>query len=230
MPTLTKTLLDAKAYKLAGKTEYQGMPVSIETKKGQVRKGTGANGKSWKVIMSFDYGYLLGTKGKDKQHIDCFIGPIKDAKFVYIIHQVKEKDHSVYDEDKCMLGFSSADSALAAYKSAYKDVDLFGAMSVLPIAQFKDKAYATKNNPSKVTAQFDGQYYEFHEKTAMQPMTNLHPPSLKNPKKVKVDNPDEQIKNKKKRKRLLKYALDRQRRQTGKPEVYETTQFVPDQL
>lgn len=93
--------LTAKAYKLAGRTEFRGLSISIETKKGQIRKGVGADGKPWSIKMPFAYGYIRGTVGADGAHIDCFIGPNAEAEHVYVIHQHKENSDT-YDEDVYM--------------------------------------------------------------------------------------------------------------------------------
>jgi hypothetical protein len=147
--------IESKAWKLAGYTEFQGLPISVETKKGAVRTGKNADGTEWSVIMPCDYGYIKGTKGMDGQGVDCFIGPVKDAKFAYIVHQSKF-DGSGFDEDKVMLGFSSADKAKKVYQSAYeKGVDLFQSMSVLPMHEFARKVLATKDRkrPGKIHAE-----------------------------------------------------------------------------
>jgi hypothetical protein len=145
----------SKAYKLAGYTSFQGLPISIETAKGQVRKGMNADGTEWSVVMPCDYGYIKGTKGMDGQEVDCFLGPVKAAKFAYIVHQSKF-DGNGFDEDKVLLGFSSADRAKKMYLSAYeKGVDLFQSMSVLPMHEFIQKVLATKDRkrPAKIHAE-----------------------------------------------------------------------------
>ena len=102
---------------------------------------------------ALDYGYIKGTKGADGQPVDCFIGPLKDAKFAYVIHQTTY-DGSSFDEDKVMLGWASAERAKAAYKSAYNNVDLFYSMSVIPMHEFIKKVLSTKNSkrPGKIHA------------------------------------------------------------------------------
>jgi hypothetical protein len=62
-------------HKLQGRAKVQGMDISIENKKGSVRSGTDKNGKAWSQKMGWDYGYIRGTVGKDKDHVDCFLGP-----------------------------------------------------------------------------------------------------------------------------------------------------------
>jgi hypothetical protein len=372
--------LKSAAYKLARKTEFQGLPISIETDKGQIRKGVGKDGRPWKIRMPWPYGYIRLTQGTDKDHIDCFIGPNADAKNVYVTHQNKE-DAKKYDEDKVMLGFDSADQALAAYKSAYTGVNLFRSMSVLSVKEFKRKISKTKDlkRPHKIHAggpgsgrkplyhltdiknlksilkngirtentggnaerkgwdrsgnavyafenknhsadvkwslqnslnpnnkfllgnklvavefipagkvkrdeeyddyyvnstetlsarihkgpvpaenvtgyyevkksgaideksykrlrdvqafvDYDGDYFEYNEKMGAQPIVPAHPPSLKNPIKVKVNNPDDEdtmYKSKKMKKRLAKDIAERTRTGAAKPEIVQTTLFVP---
>jgi len=146
--------VESKAYKLAGYTSFQGLPISIENKKGSTRSGTQQDGSAWSVVMPFDYGYIKGTVGADGQPVDCFIGPVKDAKFAYVVHQTKF-DKSGYDEDKVLLGFSSAARAEKAYRSAYNNVDLFYSMSVIPMHEFIRKVLATKGSkrPGKIHAE-----------------------------------------------------------------------------
>lgn len=145
----------AVAHKLDGYTSFQGLPISIENKKGSVRSGVNSHtGKEWSVTMPFDYGYIKGTKGADGQAVDVFLGPIKDAKFVFIVHQNKP-DGSDYDEDKVFLGFKSADAAKAAYNSAYDNGgEFFHSMTVLPMHEFIRKVLDTKNKrPGKIHAE-----------------------------------------------------------------------------
>lgn len=225
--------VSSAAYKLQGKTVFQGMNISIETKKGQIRKGIGKDGIPWRVRMPWDYGYILRSKGQDGDHVDCFIGPDKDATHVYVIHQTKE-DSDKYDEDKAMLGFSSADQALAAYKASYTNVDLYHSMSAMPVTIFKKKVAETKDKKKafKIKAQLDGDYYQYHEQTALQIQTPNHPPSLKNPQRVKVANPDDEEmkvgkRGSKKAKKRLREIAEKARREAGKPEIVQTTLYVP---
>jgi len=364
MPRLHDSI-HAADYALAGCVEFQGLRICIENKKGQIRKGVGANGKPWAVKMPFDYGYIGNTKGNDGEHVDCYIGPSKDAEYVFVVHQSKEQDKSAWDEDKVMLGFDTADAAIKAYKSAYVGVDLFQSMTILPMDAFKkalrskkiklsaggpgsgrhkeseqaklpaikwkklsegwnpklirhnyismkdivvtqkyrsrkivqeyvDKIKAGEpleplmvsrigDQPDKFTfTGFGGNhrfaalkklgytnivipvlennyghiddhpanpkpkdlniesygmavgedYHQFREGVAMQPQTRNHPPSLKNPMKVPVDNPDDPEdkygdRKKRRSKNTKKIIREMARRQSGKPEIVNTTMFVP---
>lgn len=144
-----------KAYKLAGRLDFRGLPISIETKKGQIRKGVGVDGKEWKITMPFDYGYIRGTEGADGQYIDCFIGPNKNAEEVYVIHQCKEDDPTKYDEDKVMLGFSSLQDAIKAYKSAYVGVDLFQGSHTFNFTDFCDEIHNKSNHGKPLECSID---------------------------------------------------------------------------
>jgi hypothetical protein len=141
----------SKGYKLQGKTEFQGLPVSIENKKGSVRKWYDPNAKEHgETKMNYDYGYIRGTMGVDKDHVDCYLGSNPEAKRVYIVHQMKKPDFSKFDEDKCFLGFDSAEEAKAAYLKQYDDPRFFGSMSAVPIEKFKEKVKATKDHPQMI--------------------------------------------------------------------------------
>lgn len=132
------------AFKLQGKVVFQGLKIAIENKKGSIRSGKEPNGKPWSIKMPYDYGYIMGTKGADGDEVDVFIGPDKKAKYVYIVHQTKTEKDQTHDEDKCMLGFKSADAAKEAYHSAYNNVNLFRSMTMLPIEEFKKKCVLGK--------------------------------------------------------------------------------------
>lgn len=102
-----------------GHTHVLGIRASIETKAGEERSGTDHEGKEWKQTLQHDYGYLRGTTGKDKDHIDAFFGPGDPAK--HPVHVVDQLDHEGnFDEHKVMLGFKDADEASDAYHANYE--------------------------------------------------------------------------------------------------------------
>jgi hypothetical protein len=63
--------LTYSGYPLQGRTKVHGMDISIENKKGSTRSGTDKDGHEWHTRMNYDYGYIRGTVGKDKDHLDC---------------------------------------------------------------------------------------------------------------------------------------------------------------
>lgn len=128
-------------YKLQGRTECHGMKISIENKKGSYRKGTDSDGHEWKMFMNFDYGYIRETTGKDKDHLDCYIGPNKESDLVYIVHQLDPMNGN-YDEDKVMLAFSSKDEATRGYLKQYDRPGFLGPITTMRIEDFKKKIYS----------------------------------------------------------------------------------------
>jgi hypothetical protein len=121
------------------------MDISIENKKKSVRSGTDKNGHEWRQKLGFDYGYIRGTVGKDKDHVDCFIGPNPKSEKVFVIHQVDPyTDGSPFDEDKVMLGWDDAAEAKKAYIAQYDRPDFFGSMDAMGIDEFKEKDYNEK--------------------------------------------------------------------------------------
>jgi hypothetical protein len=138
-------------HRLSRRMKFRGLDISIETDDGEVRHWTDAStGEKGKTKMSVPYGYIRRTEGVDGDHVDVFVGPHEDAENVYVIHQRKAPDFKSFDEDKCMLGFHTAEEAKAAYRNHYNDDRFFGSMSVLPFEKFKTKALATFENPGKI--------------------------------------------------------------------------------
>jgi hypothetical protein len=120
------------------RTTFQGLPISIETDKGQTRAWHDpASGESGKTKMNYPYGYIRRTEGADGDEIDVFIGPTEASKQVFIVHQRKKPTFTQYDEDKIMLGFESPREAKAAYLEHYDDRRFFGSMTETTIDDFK---------------------------------------------------------------------------------------------
>ncbi len=99
---------------------FQGLPVTIESVKGQVRSGTDDHGHKWSVKLPYDYGYIKRTEGADGDHVDVCIGPDHNSDHVFIIDQ---HDHRTgqFDEHKVMLGYRTRDEATKAYHSGFSD-------------------------------------------------------------------------------------------------------------
>lgn len=136
---------------LENRLKWHGLNISIENDKGSTRNGVGKDGKPWSVAMQHPYGYIRRTEGVDGDHIDCFMGPDKQAEFVYVVHQ-KEPTTGSYDEDKCMLDFPNEAAAKDAFLVNYSDPRFFHSMTILPVAEFIEKVKATFDQPQKITA------------------------------------------------------------------------------
>ena len=143
--TASEAQLEAGNYKKKH-LRFRGMEVSIENRAGSVREGKDKDGTPWRVKMHYDYGYIRRTEGTDGDHVDVYIGPDEDADTVYVVHQAYPETGR-YDEDKCMLGFGSAEQAKAAYLKQYDDPKFFGAMTAVPISMFKEKVFGDKGEP-----------------------------------------------------------------------------------
>lgn len=130
-----------------------GLNIAIENPKGSERSGTDKNGKSWSVEMPHHYGYIKGTVGADKDHVDCYVGDKLGSPKVFVVDQ-KHSDSGKFDEHKCMLGFMDAESAIKAYIKAFSDKKghlRIGKVTPMTIEQFKkwlDHGDTTKPVPS----------------------------------------------------------------------------------
>lgn len=94
-----------------------GLEVRIENMQGTVRKGRG-----WSVKMPADYGYIptFGSAEGDTEWMDCFVGPNRDSKDVWIIDALDPRTGK-FDEHKCMMGFDSELKAMECFARAYHD-------------------------------------------------------------------------------------------------------------
>ncbi|HAA02680.1 MAG TPA: hypothetical protein DCE18_04835, partial [Syntrophobacteraceae bacterium] len=121
-----------------GHIQIQGMDVSIENPAGSIRSGTSPNGQTWETTMQHHYGYIKGTLGKDKDHLDTFIGPQHGSDQVFVVNQ-QNPDTGKFDEHKVMLGFDSEESARQAYLDNYAP-GWNGLKNIIPMTmeQFKE--------------------------------------------------------------------------------------------
>lgn len=121
----------AEEFKLQGHTNFQGLPIAVENRKGSVRKGVDKDGTPWRTKMRFPYGYIKGTKAADGDEVDCYIGPDSEAENAFVVHQ--KKDDGSFDEDKVMLGFASEEEARKAYLVHYNTDKYLGPIDAVPM-------------------------------------------------------------------------------------------------
>lgn len=114
----TEAQKEAGNYK-KGKVTIHGFNISIEQPQGSIRSGVDANGKEWSITMNNTYGYIRGTEGKDRDHIDVFLGNNPESNRVFVVDQVNQDES--FDEHKVMLGFDSIEEARKAYLSNYEE-------------------------------------------------------------------------------------------------------------
>lgn len=132
------------SYKLEGKIDYQGLPISVETDIGSKRHWYDPNsGEKGTTTMKYPYGYIRGTLGIDGDEVDVYVGP-KDTDKVFVITQLKKPEFKEIDEQKVMLGFDSAASAKKAYLDHYNDPKFFHSIKELTMDEFKAKLKSHK--------------------------------------------------------------------------------------
>src|ERR1039457_5540001 len=97
------------------KTKFASLNVVVEYPKGSIRELKDDEGKVvFKKFMSYPYGYLANTKGRDTDEVDVILGTNQNCKQVFVAHMKDmgpDKDERE-DEDKVMLGFTDYNSAL----------------------------------------------------------------------------------------------------------------------
>lgn len=136
--------------KLDRRININGLRVSIETDRGNVRSGKDRDGKDWRTVMPHPYGYIRGTKGVDGDHLDVTLGPDKDAKKVWVIH-IKRPHDGKYDEDKAYMNFATREQVIAAFRKQYDNPDKFmGPVSEYSLDEFKDLIRDTRKNPRRL--------------------------------------------------------------------------------
>lgn len=119
-----------------GHVKLHGMDIAIENPQGSERSGVAPDGKAWSMTMANHYGYVKGTVGNDKDHVDVFIGPNHSSNKVFVVDQVNP-DGS-FDEHKALLGFDSEADARAGYLANYeKGWTGLGAISEMPAQAFR---------------------------------------------------------------------------------------------
>lgn len=107
-----------------GKFAWHGLNIAVETAKGEDRTDKETNGEKWRVTMPATYGYILGTVGADKDHVDVFMGDKPESQRVYVVNQTKPGS-TEFDEHKIMLGYESEGAAIGDYLLSFSDT--FGA-------------------------------------------------------------------------------------------------------
>jgi len=144
------------AYTLQGHTNVQGLPISIENRKGSVRKGKNSDGTEWKTKFKVPYGYLTGTKAGDGDAVDAYVGPDKEAPNAFVVHQHND-DGKGFDEDKVILGVRSIEEAKKLFLEHYDDPKFLGPISKVPVERLK-KMVKEKKVLTKISAGPEGFY------------------------------------------------------------------------
>lgn len=125
------------SYKFTDTLNFRGIPVFVEQERGEIRSGTNADGTTWQTEMKRPYGYIQGVLGLDQEEMDCFIGPYKKAKQVYVV-RTRVPDTGEGDEEKVMLGFRSSSEAKNVFLQHYDDPAFFRSIRSMTLPRFKE--------------------------------------------------------------------------------------------
>lgn len=129
---------NSAGFKLQGRTDVQGLPIAIENRRGSVREGENDDGSKWRTKFKVPYGYIEGTKGKDGEEIDAYVGADKGSPKAFVIHQHND-DGKGHDEDTVMLGFKSKAEAEKAFLEHYDDPKYKGKVVTVGVQKLKEK-------------------------------------------------------------------------------------------
>lgn len=144
---------NAEGYALQGRRIFSGLSIAIENQKGSVRKWYDSmKNETGSTRMHYDYGYIEGLTGADKEEVDVYVGPKEASPFIFVVHQ-NNPETGEYDEDKMMLGFDTAEEAKRAYLQQYNDPNFFGWMDRLELEDFKQKYLNNDDYPSELPIQ-----------------------------------------------------------------------------
>lgn len=111
----TKAQITSGNYR-KGTLPWKKMTIKIENPEGTTRRGVGKDGKTWERKMTVSYGYIKGTKGKDGDALDVFLGPDLDSDLVAVIDQEVDRK---FDEHKIVVGIKSEEEARKIYLANY---------------------------------------------------------------------------------------------------------------
>lgn len=142
-----------------GHAVFQGLPVTLENGRGDVRTNKGG-GPKWSVVMPADYGYIKGTESSDGEQVDVYLGANPEAPHVWVVDQIDPATMEP-DEPKALMGFDSEEQALGTYFGGFSDNSgpkRAGAVNQMTVAEFKQwlKSGTTKTPISYVKEASDG--------------------------------------------------------------------------
>ncbi len=143
LPEPSEAQKDAGNY-TKGHHRLAGMDLSIENPAGSSRR------PEWPPLKAH-YGYIKGTVGHDKDHVDIFVRPGTPDEWtgpVYVVNQTNA-DGS-FDEHKAMFGYDSREAAEQGYLDQYEQGwDRYTDIVEMPQDAFKAWAYdSSKAGPA----------------------------------------------------------------------------------
>lgn len=131
-----------KSLEVKDRFDFQGLPIAIEQRPGEIRSWRDRYGYEGYTRMTFAYGYIEGTVSPEGSEYDVFVGPDPSSPFVYVVHQT-DRTTGTWEEDKALLGFPDPHTAKEAFLAHYDVDDFFGSMSILTIDDFRQRVLQT---------------------------------------------------------------------------------------
>jgi Inorganic Pyrophosphatase len=111
---------------------FAGFNVVVETPRHGMRQGPG-----WMSSPPADYGYIVGTTGADGDELDVYLGLNPESDIVYVVDQ-NRMNECIFDEHKCMLGYSSIKEAKEDYLNGHTHGTLiFRNITALSVSEFR---------------------------------------------------------------------------------------------
>lgn len=179
-PNPTPAQAEAENYK-TGKADWNGLTLSVENKKGSVRRKVNPDGEvAWEVTMPAHYGRILGTKGADGDHIDFFMGDNEASPDVWVIDQM-DAETGRFDEHKVMLGFDNAMDAGDVYVEAFSDGKgkaRLGGIRKMSVDEFKEWAMSKPKAPVTPKTKRDDKLAAEKAQTPTVPVKGVQIPEL----------------------------------------------------
>lgn len=125
------------------RTRLGGLWITIENEVGSLRHWRDpATGERGTTEMRVPYGYLHAVDGADGDKLDCYLGPDAKSENVWVVHQLDARTRQ-YDEDKVMLGFSSAHAALECFRTHRNDFErTFGGITHMTFDELRARLRA----------------------------------------------------------------------------------------
>lgn len=122
-----------------------GIEVVIESPKGSVRRGVGADGEPWEAVLAADYGFVRGFgEGGDGDPLDCFVGREYASERVFVLSQIDPETRKL-DEYKVLFAYSTIYRAIADYVASYSDDPLprVGGVREMSMEEFKRTSFSS---------------------------------------------------------------------------------------
>jgi hypothetical protein len=161
-PLLPPPSPNRREYPFVASMVYQGIPLDIEQRKGDVREGVDRDGTPWKVTMQAHYGEVrshvrgaagvMGARGMDGDRLDVYIGDDPDSDVVVVVDQ-RVPETGEHDEQKVMLGFSSVAEALGCYRAQYTKPGFYGGHSTMTVDQLRRWISQSRNAGQRIDLQ-----------------------------------------------------------------------------